>query len=75
MLNMLRFKYGKSWIHRVEDILLGFEPKDAGSIPAGSVIFPVQGILMPGEMFPAIRTTDNSSDGSVPAENIKKIPG
>ena len=26
------------WIHGVEDILLGFEPKDAGSIPAGSVI-------------------------------------
>ena len=25
-------------IHGVEDILLGFEPKDAGSIPAGSVI-------------------------------------
>jgi hypothetical protein len=25
------------WIHGVEDILLGFEPKDAGSIPAGSV--------------------------------------
>lgn len=25
------------WIHRVVDILLGFEPKDAGSIPAGSV--------------------------------------
>ena len=24
--------------HGVEDILLGFEPKDAGSIPAGSVI-------------------------------------
>ena len=24
------------WIHGVEDILLGFEPKDAGSIPAGS---------------------------------------
>ena len=24
-------------IHGVEDILLGFEPKDAGSIPAGSV--------------------------------------
>ena len=23
-------------IHGVEDILLGFEPKDAGSIPAGS---------------------------------------
>ena len=39
MLNILRFKYGKSWIHRVEDILLGFEPKDAGSIPAGSVNF------------------------------------
>ncbi len=27
-------------IHGVVDILLGFEPKDAGSIPAGSVIFP-----------------------------------
>ena len=27
-------------IHGVEDILLGFEPKDAGSIPAGSVVFP-----------------------------------
>ena len=26
-------------IHGVEDILLGFEPKDAGSIPAGSVDF------------------------------------
>ncbi len=26
-------------IHGVEDILLGFEPKDAGSIPAGSVFF------------------------------------
>jgi hypothetical protein len=26
-------------IHGVEDILLGFEPKDAGSIPAGSVQF------------------------------------
>lgn len=26
-------------IHGVEDILLGFEPKDAGSIPAGSVLF------------------------------------
>ena len=26
-------------IHGVEDILLGFEPKDAGSIPAGSVYF------------------------------------
>ncbi len=25
-------------IHGVEDILLGFEPKDAGSIPAGSVL-------------------------------------
>ncbi len=25
--------------HRVEDILLGFEPKDAGSIPAGSVFY------------------------------------
>jgi hypothetical protein len=25
--------------HGVVDILLGFEPKDAGSIPAGSVIF------------------------------------
>lgn len=25
--------------HGVEDILLGFEPKDAGSIPAGSVPF------------------------------------
>ena len=25
------------WIHRVEDILLGFEPKDPGSIPGGSV--------------------------------------
>lgn len=24
-------------IHGVEDILLGFEPKDAGPIPAGSV--------------------------------------
>ena len=26
-------------IHGVEDILLGFEPKDAGSIPAGSAYF------------------------------------
>jgi hypothetical protein len=26
-------------IHGVEDILLGFEPKDAGSIPAGSVFW------------------------------------
>jgi hypothetical protein len=25
------------WIHRVADILLGFGPKDAGSIPAGSI--------------------------------------
>ncbi len=25
------------WTHGVEDILLGFEPRDAGSIPAGSV--------------------------------------
>jgi hypothetical protein len=31
--------YEKGWIHGVEDILLGFEPKDAGSIPAGSVVF------------------------------------
>ncbi len=37
MLNILRWKYAKPWIHGVEDILLGFEPKDAGSIPAGSV--------------------------------------
>ena len=29
----------KSRIHGVEDILLGFEPKDAGSIPAGSARF------------------------------------
>jgi hypothetical protein len=33
-------------IHGVEDILLGFGPKDAGSIPAGSALhvsrFPLQ---------------------------------
>lgn len=28
----------KRRIHGVEDILLGFEPKDAGSIPAGSAV-------------------------------------
>lgn len=27
------------WIHGVADILLGFGPKDAGSIPAGSIFF------------------------------------
>jgi hypothetical protein len=26
------------WIHGVEDILLGFGPRDAGSIPAGSML-------------------------------------
>ena len=35
-----------SRIHGVEDILLGFEPKDAGSIPAGSAgFFKKTGIL------------------------------
>jgi hypothetical protein len=32
-------------IHGVEDILLGFGPKDAGSIPAGSALFIKQGFL------------------------------
>jgi hypothetical protein len=30
-------------IHGVEDILLGFEPKDAGSIPAGSAFVVLSG--------------------------------
>ena len=32
-------------IHGVEDILLGFEPKDAGSIPAGSVFLSKKGVF------------------------------
>ena len=45
------------WIHGVEDILLGFEPKDAGSIPAGSVflIFDIDGNLIPTNGFFAMR--------------------
>jgi hypothetical protein len=34
-------------IHGVEDILLGFGPKDAGSIPAGSVSLPGCGMDSP----------------------------
>ena len=36
----------KSRIHGVEDILLGFEPKDAGSIPAGSARFLIKNVLL-----------------------------
>lgn len=38
-------------IHGVEDILLGFGPKDAGSIPAGSVFV----IIVAGFSLPWIR--------------------
>ena len=36
----------KRRIHGVEDILLGFGPKDAGSIPAGSVSFLVFALVI-----------------------------
>ena len=63
-------------IHGVEDILLGFEPKDAGSIPAGSVFskaglfeFDTPKILFLQIIFLAIEFSDwGYSDNSIRAK-------
>ena len=61
-------------IHGVEDILLGFEPKDAGSIPAGSVFLVKKKIfqvcytqnVVPAINFLAIEFSDcGYSDNSI----------
>ncbi len=43
-------------IHGVEDILLGFEPKDAGSIPAGSVFSVLKKRLIQFDVRSSCRT-------------------
>jgi hypothetical protein len=56
-------------IHGVEDILLGFEPKDAGSIPAGSV-FSKMGLS--SLILPAINLVVLTKE-SPPFSSLKKL--